>query len=234
MKLQRARIPSLAVCTAALLLGGVVGCSDPDAEVTVAPTGSEGDGAPEDGDGQPDADDGGEVGDDADADADGATDEDDETGGSSGGDESPEVAWPDPIPVDAVGRHPDGVVVELFELRARASSVDIDVRITNGQGTPARLSDSGTPATLTDDTGTTYPLVPPEGDRQLFVGDGDVVEGTLSFAGPLSPDATTLSIEFNPDRVDENRQGSPYLLIEGFPITEAGDASADGEEEDEA
>jgi hypothetical protein len=233
MKLQRARIPSLAVCTAALLLGGVTGCSDPDAEVTVAPTGAEGDGTSEDEGGEPDADDGGDGEDVAGQDGDDEGGEGGEDDDGSGGDESPGTAWPDPIPVDAVGRHPDGVVVELFEVRAQASSVDIDVRITNGQGTPARLSDSGTPATLTDDTGTTYPLVPPEGDRQLFVGDGDVVEGTLSFSGPLSPDATTLRIEFNPDRVDEDRQGSPYLLVEEFPIDGADEASTADDEQDE-
>ncbi|MTV27530.1 hypothetical protein FTX61_19235 [Nitriliruptoraceae bacterium ZYF776] len=152
------------------------------------------------------------------------------TGGSP--DEGPTAAWPDPIPVDAVGRHPGGLSVEVREVRAEASSIDLAVRVTNGQtNTAVRLTEMVTPSVLVDDLGNEYPIVAPEDDAFLEVEPAEVLEGTLSFVGPLDPDATSLTLIVNPEREVEEQDGEtvvPYLAIEGIELVGGEGAVDDG------
>jgi hypothetical protein len=163
-----------------------------------------------------------------------ATEEADETGASDETDTTErEAAWPDPIAVEVVGRHTGGLVVELFEVRAEASSVDVDVRITNGQTTvPARMTEAADPTRLIDDTGVEYVLVPPEGEGLFEVAEGEVLEGTLSFSGPLTPDATSLTLVINPGQESEEQDRErviPHLSMD-IPLDDgdADDGSAGG------
>lgn len=134
-------------------------------------------------------------------------------------------AWPDPIEVDVIGRHPGGFVVEIFEVRSNGPSTDLDVRLTNGQSDwDISLNFTGAPTELRDDTGVTYPLVPPDDNRVFAIGRGEVVEGTMTFSGPLSPDATSLTLEFNSSATgDSELATTPNLLIEDIPLV-GGDA----------
>ena len=137
----------------------------------------------------------------------------DEGGGERAG------AWPDPIPVDEVLRHEDGIVIEVFEIRAAGSAIEAEVRITNGYRNQTRLNSAGDATVLTDDVGNRYPLVPPEGDRQFSVSSGDVIEGSMSFVGPLAPDATELTMTVAPDAAGSDTFGPrPHMTSDAMPL----------------
>jgi hypothetical protein len=159
-----------------------------------------------------------------DASADGATEE-----------PGREEAWPDPIAVDASGRTGAGFVIELFELRADGSTIDVETRVTNGMQTEARLNArmSNELTALVDDLDNRYPLVPPEDDEGLTIGAGEVVEGTLAFVGPLAPEATSVSLAVNPGPFAGVREGSneseaPLVRIEHIPLGTPGGPDGEG------
>ncbi|MTV27531.1 hypothetical protein FTX61_19240 [Nitriliruptoraceae bacterium ZYF776] len=159
-------------------------------------------------------------------------DADDADGTEDDGLSPPTSAWPDPIPVDVVGRHDGGLSIEITEVRAEASSIDLAVRVTNGQTTVAvRLTETGTPTMLVDDLGNEYRIVAPPDDPFLDVETAEVLEGTLSFVGPLDPDATSLTLVLNPAQEEEDQtreRAIPYLAVEGIDLVGGEGAADDG------
>lgn len=222
---------SSGILAAAVILAA--GCQDAEEEpaddqASVDVTGSDDDQT----DGTDDAD--GTEGDDLDGDGVDGADADDAD--DDGEQESPEpnTAWPDPISVDAVGRHAGGLVVEIFEVRSTGSSTDLDVRITNGQSIDASLNVGNQLTVLADDTETVYALVPPTGNDDLTVAAGEVLEGTLSFAGPLSEGATRLGLVINPSSRSAGQTGelpTPHLVIDDIYLDGSDGGGDDGDDD---
>jgi hypothetical protein len=205
-----------------LVLLGCAGSEEATLEVAAEETGTEGAGG-EDGAGE------GDVTDAPEDRVEGTSDLRSTEASDDGGDtaEGPEHddAWPDPIALDASGRTGAGFVIELFELRADGSTIDVEVRVTNGQQTEARLNArmANDPTALVDDLDNEYPLVPPEDDPGLTIAAGEIVEGSLAFVGPLAPDATAVSLVVNPGPFAGVREGSngseaPLVRIEDVPL----------------
>lgn len=130
----------------------------------------------------------------------------------------------DPVALDIVERHPHGLVIELHEVRSTGSSLELDMRVVNGQDLRIFLNHVRGRSELRDDTGAAYPMIPPEGDQSFELDSGEIVEATISFAGPLTPSATSLVLEFNPegadDEFDDGPVTAPHVVIEDIPLTQ--------------
>lgn len=173
------------------------------------------DATPDDGD---DRDSGDPIGDGSEpTDADNAGERDDE-----GGDDARSSAWPDPIPVDVTHTEQGVLVFEIFEVRSSGSTTELDVRITNGHDSrDMRLMQRSGASGLQDDTGVDYALVPPPDNRDFRVPQGEVVEATMSFAGPLRPDATSLDLVINGHLEDQGGAfEAPFARVENILLTQ--------------
>lgn len=128
--------------------------------------------------------------------------------------------WPDPIPVATSGEHPDGVTVEVSEVRSTSAVVELDVRIVNEQDVAVELN-GGATTMVVEDTGIEHLLVPPSGDEPLVVDAGQVLQGRLVFDGPLTAEATELTLAFNPgldDGSPPTDRPAPSFVVEGLTL----------------
>ena len=127
-----------------------------------------------------------------------------------------EVELPDPVPLDLEVRHDSGSFVRLNGIAFTQSAVEVDATIVNGDDMSQLLADplSGG-VLLEDDLANRYAFRPPRGNQWLQLGPGEQLEGTLAFAGRFPPEATRLTLVFNPER---EAPISPQFAFEDIPI----------------
>lgn len=102
---------------------------------------------------------------------------------------------PNPLAVQGVVDHPDGVRVALAGIVFRNDGISADFVVSNNGSSPVVLA--GLPTYLFDDTNNRYPLVAPTDNPQLRVDSGTNIEGTFAFSGRIDDDATEISLTFN-------------------------------------
>lgn len=104
---------------------------------------------------------------------------------------------PDDLDLDISESHPNGVVVQISQVRFGPNAIEVDVEILNGFDGTAELHGSipKQRMRLTDDLDNEYPLSPPPDNENLEVEKGESLEGTLVFLGRLDPDATELAVQ---------------------------------------
>lgn len=86
------------------------------------------------------------------------------------------------------------------------------------------------PGRMTDDLGNEYSLISPDGNVSIGVDEGQVLEGTLAYDGPIADDATTLTVTFNPnsDTTQDSVRDRIQPFFEFGPIS-LEDGSVEGE-----
>ena len=110
---------------------------------------------------------------------------------------------PGPLPTAgdlarAQANHANGSTVRVTGVTLGETGVSVDVEAVNGHDASISLSSrTNDPARLTDERGRTYPLVPPTSNPDLEVAEGQVLRGTLQFAGRVPADAQRLTLHVN-------------------------------------
>lgn len=119
-----------------------------------------------------------------------------EDGGSDADANEEARELPDDLDLDISESHPNGVVIQISQVRFGPNAIEVDVEILNGFDGTAELHGSipERRMRLTDDLGNEHPLSPPPDNENLEVEKGESLEGTLVFLGRLDPDATELTV----------------------------------------
>jgi hypothetical protein len=122
--------------------------------------------------------------------------------------------------------------VSRFTVTDRAILVDVEVVVGAERAFIQLNNTQQNPAMIVDDLGNEHRLIPIEGNRSLRFDGGEVLDGTLSFEGPVDPDARTLQLIFNPNSETDgprfNDQWHPHFtfppvdLVDGTATVEAG------------
>jgi hypothetical protein len=131
--------------------------------------------------------------------------------------------------------HGSLVRVSRFTVTDRAILVDVEIVVSAEQAfIQLNNVQQGNPAMILDDLGNTYPLIPVEGNDELDLDGGEVLDGTLSFEGPVDAEARTLQLVFNPSSETDgprfNDQWHPHFTFPPVDLAEgaAGESSGSG------
>ena len=94
--------------------------------------------------------------------------------------------------------HANGSSVRVTDVTFGDTGTSVQIEAVNGHDREIKLSAStGGPTHLADETGRTYPLVPPAANPDLSVAAGQVMRGTLQFAGHIPASTRRLTLGFN-------------------------------------
>ncbi len=94
--------------------------------------------------------------------------------------------------------HTNGSSVRVTGVTFGDTGTSVQVEAVNGHDREIKLSAStGDPTHLADETGRMYPFVPPAANPDLSVAAGQVMRGTLQFAGHVPASTKRLTLGFN-------------------------------------
>ena len=115
--------------------------------------------------------------------------------------------------------HANGSSLRVTGVTFDETGTSVQVEAVNGHDGEIKLSGSTSdPAHLADETGRTYPLVPPQANPDLSVREGQALRGTLRFAGRVPASVRRLTLAFNAEYGgDQDYASSPRLTLD-IPI----------------
>ena len=115
----------------------------------------------------------------------------------------------------AQANHASGTTLRLTSVAFGDDVTEVGVEVVNGSGNGIDISGTSDRVRLADETGRTYPLVPPAANPDLDVPDGQALRGTLRFAGRVPGSVQQLTFQTNPDYGgDEEFSRSPRITID--------------------
>lgn len=115
--------------------------------------------------------------------------------------------------------HANGSSVRVTGVTFGDTGTSVQVEAVNGYANAIKLSAStGDPTHLADETGRTYPLVPPAANPDLSVAPGQVMRGTLRFAGHVPASVRRLTLGFNARYGSESESASNPRLSLDVPL----------------
>jgi hypothetical protein len=193
---------------AALASSILVGCGSDDGAEDGTDEQVDGDVDATDADAQ-DPDDGDDDGDDGgtgNGGTDGGTDGDGDDDDADDGDDDGAASHLGEVEIDQTQTHTNGVEVNLRSIRVDQDAIYLDIEAFNPTTFRVILA-ALTEMSVADDTGREYAYRPPEDNSSLEIQSGETLEGTIAFAGRMSPDATSLRVRINYDG-DRPRQPS--------------------------
>jgi outer membrane protein OmpA-like peptidoglycan-associated protein len=130
---------------------------------------------------------------------------------------------PDPIAVrrvvvDSMG---SGVELRVEGVNVTEHRIGVWVRISNPGNAEARIAPSLALSLIEDNLGNRYPLVLPEDQGEISIPPASARAGTLSFAGRLHPDATSINIGLNAGTQVHQSLGRvfPEFLVRDIPLS---------------
>ncbi|SHM74274.1 hypothetical protein [Gracilibacillus kekensis] len=113
---------------------------------------------------------------------------------------------PETIVIDEQIQHEEGVTFTLEQINFKEDHITVDFNAENFTGYSQYLASAGRAKgqnlggiTLEDDTGFDYRYIADEDSDRIELEDQEKVTGTVSFAGRIQEDATSLTLIFNPD-----------------------------------
>ncbi|HEX8385591.1 MAG TPA: hypothetical protein VF576_05385 [Rubricoccaceae bacterium] len=124
----------------------------------------------------------------------------------------------------AQANHANGSTLRVTGVTFGEATVSVGVEAVNGHDASISLSSRSTdPARLMDERGRTYPLVPPTSNPDLDIAEGQVLRGTLHFAGRVPAGVGRLTLHINQEYGgDTDYARDPRLAIE-IPLTSPAD-----------
>lgn len=146
--------------------------------------------------------------------------------GSGANDEDPETSTEtnaflsEKMEVNEQISHVNGTVLKLESISFDDEFITVNFTAINGSiGTIGLAWDGRQGVILEDDTGHTYPFLPPEDNETLEIEEGERLSGSLIFIGKLREDATSLHLIFNPEgHKDDTSTSSPYFSFESIDL----------------
>ncbi|WP_058309023.1 hypothetical protein [Gracilibacillus massiliensis] len=133
--------------------------------------------------------------------------EDEQSDSSSDSASSNNKELPETIVIDEQIQHEEGVTFTLEQINFKEDHITVDFNAENFTGYSQYLASAGRAKgqnlggiTLEDDTGFDYRYIADEDSDRIELEDQEKVTGTVSFAGRIQEDATSLTLVFNPDR----------------------------------
>jgi len=134
---------------------------------------------------------------------------------------NPAPALPDAVPVDDGSGHDNGTTLRIQGIAFSETHIALGFTATS-PATRSNLIGGRFGAHLVDDVGNQYQLVGPldgDGDYQMYIDRETGVDGVLSFAGRIDPDATSLSLVMGVDGdLTGDRSTSPRFDLGPWPI----------------
>jgi hypothetical protein len=124
----------------------------------------------------------------------------DESVGAAEAEEAGAAGEPVVVDLDEEQRTPTGTVFRVHRLEVDDLSilVDVEIIVAADEGNITLNSAiGGTEAVIRDDQGNEYPLIPPDDNRNLTLDEGERLEGTLAYQGPLHDGVQSLTLYFN-------------------------------------
>lgn len=112
--------------------------------------------------------------------------------------------------------HANGTSVRVTRVEFNETETSVDVEIVNGHDNEVRLSNRQSDrAHLQDETGRIYPLIPVANNSDLRISEGQTLQGTLRFAGPIQGPVQQLTLRFN-SRFGSDREfaNNPQIVID--------------------
>ncbi|WP_216827371.1 hypothetical protein [Alkalihalobacterium elongatum] len=111
---------------------------------------------------------------------------------------------PRTIEIDEQFIHNNGTVLTIESIHLGEEFITIDIQAINGANNNVYLSWGGKNAlVLQDDTGVTYPFLPPEDNYNLEIKIGERLSGSLIFGGRIKEQATSLKLIINPNGYED-------------------------------
>ncbi|MDE5414283.1 hypothetical protein [Alkalihalobacterium chitinilyticum] len=123
---------------------------------------------------------------------------------------------PKTIEVDQQLIHNNGTVLTIESVHLGEEFITIDIQAINGASNNVFLSWGGKNSMiLQDDTGVTYPFLPPERNHNLEIKIGERLSGSLIFVGRINGEATSLHLKTNPNgSEDKDATDMPSFFFE--------------------
>lgn len=145
---------------------------------------------------------------------------DDQSSATSGTKELPEA-----IEIDEQIQHPNGVIFTLERISFKDDHITVDFNAQNGYGHTVYLANEGRARsgkeggiTLRDDTDFIYRYVADE-EARIKLSDNEEVSGTASFFGRIQDDAQSMTLIFNPNgKEKEKNTNRPKFVFENIKI----------------
>ena len=117
--------------------------------------------------------------------------------------------------------HPSGVELALERASTESDSIVVKVKFRNRSFRPVEMN-GRSDMFLRDNLGHTYRLVIPRADPKLRLGPESVLDTELTFLGPLTPEANTVTLIINdgaePDPVNSV---TPKFVVGNIPIRQS-------------
>ncbi len=114
-----------------------------------------------------------------------------------------------------------GVELRIEGVNFTENRIGVLVRISNPLALEARIAPSLALSLIEDDLGNRYPLVLPEGEGWISIPSASARSGTLTFAGRIHPEATTLNLALNAGTDSRQDRGRffPELIVRNLELT---------------
>ncbi|MEX2503963.1 MAG: hypothetical protein WD378_03880, partial [Egicoccus sp.] len=129
------------------------------------------------------------------------------------------------VDLDLEQRTASGVVFRLDRLEVTDLEIlaDVVVIVPADRGKAYLNNQMAGKAVARDDLGNDYPLVAPEGNGSVAIDDGEQLDGSLVFQGPLVDGARTLTLLFNqdsdPEGTNQNDRMYPHFAFGPIDLT---------------
>lgn len=122
----------------------------------------------------------------------------------------------------AQANHANGSTVRVTGVTFGDAGATVQIEAVNGHDRAIELSSSvSNAARLSDETGREYPLVPPASDPKLTVRPGEVLRGTLQFAGRVPATVQRLTLSFNREFGGEEAYSTSPRFTVDLPLSPA-------------
>ena len=114
-----------------------------------------------------------------------------------------------------------GVELRIEGVNFSENRIGVLVRISNPLALEARIAPSLALSLIEDDLGNRYPLVLPEGEGWISIPAASARSGTLTFAGRIHPEATSLNLALNAGTDSRQDRGRffPELIVRNLELT---------------